>query len=78
VSNHLWSETFRGTYTAEVIRMASGGGLLTVFRIQPNRLIHEVTVTLSFDESFGPDVADYQSWEDIALTAIEEDDSKSL
>lgn len=78
MSNNLWSEKFRGNYTAEVVRMASGGGLLTVFRIQPHEVIHEVTVPLSFNESFGPDVADYQRWDDIALTAIEEDQSKSL
>ena len=78
MSNHLWSEKFRGNYTAEVVRMASGGGLLTVCRIQPHEVIQEVTVPLSFDKSFGPGVADYQMWEDIALTAIKEEDSKSL
>lgn len=70
----VWQQSVDdGVYTTRVDRRSDYAGVLTVTRTEDGALILVRDVTLSYQALFGPDVADVALWQEMVITAIDED-----
>jgi len=69
----IWSGTLDDDHTwqADVNRVGSYRGVLTVTRIADNEEILHEDVVLDYGAIFGPDIADVQMWTVMVIEAID-------